>query len=219
MHAFPIFHIIRFFLSCYTILLVPICKYCYITLMLTSHEWGNCSMENTNSICSPETVMNDSNTNIEGTLPVLFSVLDTKQVIPIIPKGTSMCPFFLGDRDTLYLKRPVFPLKRGDIALYQRKNGTYIVHRIHHVQKNAQMNYYYFLGDNQTWIEGPVSESQIVGVTSYYMRKSKKIDCTSDWRYNLLWRLWMFARPFRPLLNSIFIFCKKILPSKPHSDS
>ncbi len=163
-------------------------------------------MKITNSRCTPESVTNDSNTNKKGTLPVLFSVLHEGQVIPIVPKGTSMCPFFMGDRDTLYLKRPLYPLKRGDIALYQRENGSHIVHRIHHVQKNNKINLYYFLGDNQTWIEGPIPEGKIIGVTSYYMRKSKKIDCTSNWKYNLLWRIWMILRPLRPQIGHLFSF-------------
>ena len=167
-------------------------------------------MNTTNSICSHKSDVNDSNINIEGSLSILLSVLNEEQVIPIMPKGTSMCPFFLGDRDTLYLRRPVFPLKRGDIALYQRENGTNIVHRIHHIKKDTQGNFYYFLGDNQTWIEGPISENLIMGVTSYYMRKNKKIDCTSNWKYNLLWRLWMILRPLRPILNRFYMIALKI---------
>lgn len=167
----------------------------------------------------PKTDIHECNINMEGTLPVLFTVLKDEQVIPIMPKGTSMCPFFLGDRDTLYLKRPVFPLKRGDIALYQRGDGTYIVHRVHHIIKQNQSYSYYFLGDNQTWIEGPIGEKQILGVTSYYVRKNKKIDCSSDWTYNLLWRFWMLVRPIRPILNRLFTVLRKILPGKPRSDS
>ena len=152
-------------------------------------------------------------------LPVLLSLLEDGQVTPITPIGSSMCPFFLGGRDTLYVCKAVFPLKKGDIALYQRKDGTYIVHRVHHIKKSAGEDLYFFLGDNQTWIEGPITQDHIYGVTAYFIRKGKKIDCTSSWKYNLLWRLWMVARPVRPVLSKQISICRRILRGKNHFDS
>lgn len=148
----------------------------------------------------------------EEQLPLILSLLDESQLFPIQPQGCSMFPFFMGNRDTLYIKKPVFPLKRGDIALYRRKNGTYVVHRVHHTKEAAPSRHslqYYMLGDHQTWIEGPIEEDQIYGYVTAYERKGKKIDCASNRKYNLLWRIWMRLRIARPFFCSIWNFIHK----------
>lgn len=146
-----------------------------------------------------------------GMLPSLLSLLEEDQVLPITPSGISMFPFFYGGRDTLYIKRPTAPLKRGDIALYRRTDTTFVVHRIHHIQKEKDVSSYYMLGDHQTLIEGPLAESQIYGVVAWYERKGKKIDCTSDKKYNLLWRLWMILRPVRPVFLKGWELLRRLL--------
>lgn len=144
---------------------------------------------------------------------LLLSDAAPEQLFSVSPSGHSMFPFFAGTRDTLFVKKSVFPLKRGDIALYKRANGTCVVHRVHHVNTANSMRSYYMLGDNQVEIEGPLLESQIFGVVSHYIRKGKTIDCSSPW-YHFLWWIWMLLRPFRPLILRIW----QIIHKKLHGD-
>ena len=44
-------------------------------------------------------------------------------------KGSSMVPF-LHNGDVVYLNLPERPAKRGDILLYLRPDGRYILHRV-----------------------------------------------------------------------------------------
>lgn len=164
--------------------------------------------------------MNTPNLTLEGEhLPLLLSLLKEDQVFPIKPQGSSMFPFFVGNRDTLYIRKPVFPLKRGDIALYRRRNGTYVVHRIHHVtegccdskifrrRKSSGENHlvqYYMLGDHQVWIEGPIEEYQIYGYVVSYDRKGTYIDCAANKKYRILWNIWLVIRPFRPMICTVW---------------
>ena len=136
---------------------------------------------------------------------ILLSLLQEDQTLKISPQGYSMCPFFVGGRDDVYLKAAVFPLKKGDIALYQRDSGQYIIHRVYRI-KNVNSNCeYYMLGDNQTWIEGPIHPSQIHAVTVKFTRKGKMIDCSSNKLYRFLSWIWMAIRPLRPIFIRFWI--------------
>lgn len=55
----------------------------------------------------------------------------------------SMSPFLRDNRDSVYLKKPSEELKRGDMVLFRRSNGKYIMHRISKITENG----YYTVGD------------------------------------------------------------------------
>lgn len=159
----------------------------------------------------------------EEQLPQILSLLRENQTLAIVPQGDSMFPFFLGGRDTLNVQRVTFPLNRGDIVLYRRENGTYVTHRVHHVTKssstvqsspdriaNPHTVQYYMLGDHQTLIEGPIQESQIYGVVASFERKGTHIDCTTNKKYIIAWKLWLFIRPIRPIIYPILVIMNKL---------
>ena len=137
-------------------------------------------------------------------LSLMLSMLEDNQTLKISPEGSSMCPFFFGGRDDVYLKQPHFPLKRGDIALFQREDGKQVIHRIHHLGKNADKRFYYMIGDNQTWIEGPIAEDEILAKATQIMRKGKLIDCQSNRLYRLTVAIWLILRPFRPKIMHLW---------------
>lgn len=143
-------------------------------------------------------------------ISLALSMLKSGQALKITPQGYSMCPFFVGGRDDVYLVPPKFPLKKGDIALFQRADGTYVIHRVYRIRKSENTTLYYMLGDNQTWIEGPILEPQIHAVTTQIMRKGKLIDCSSNKTYRFLSMLWLHMRPIRPLFIN---FWNRIKPA------
>lgn len=63
--------------------------------------------------------------------------------------GGSMVPF-LHSGDMAYLDLPDSPLKKGDIVLYTRENGRYILHRIKKVKKDGS---FIMVGDAQQELE------------------------------------------------------------------
>ncbi len=151
----------------------------------------------TNTTISPSqsTEMSYKMTNLSFTL----NMLKENQTLKITPIGSSMCPFFYGGRDDVYLQRPKFPLKRGDIALFQREDGTHVLHRVHHIKHASGVCLYYMLGDNQTWLEGPVKESQILAKAVKILRKGKLIDCQKNYLYRIVASAWLVLRPVRPV--------------------
>lgn len=123
----------------------------------------------------------------------------------IAPQGTSMFPFLIAGRDRVL----VAPMdsqshpRRGDIVLYRRKGGLLVLHRMHHRDRKG----YYFTGDNQTALEGPLDREQLLGAVTRIYRRNKDFSP----RHPAFWiagRLWLRVRPIRPILSKS---AKKIL--------
>lgn len=99
-------------------------------------------------------------------MKVVRSILEEGKEVPLVVTGNSMMPFLIDRRDQVLIKRIERPLKKGDIAFFQRENGQYIMHRIHFMRKDDRTgeNQFYFIGDGQKNIEGPIKETRIFGV-------------------------------------------------------
>ena len=77
--------------------------------------------------------------------------------LPLVVSGGSMRPFLAPGRDTVYLRAPDRPLRRGDIAFYRRADGQYVLHRI----CRARGGQFWFVGDAQDVREGPLPASPL----------------------------------------------------------
>lgn len=125
-------------------------------------------------------------------LPVLRQGYSLK--IPL--SGTSMYPLLLGGRDEAIISDVKGKkLKRGDIVLYRRQDGTHVLHRIHHIKKEA----YFMLGDSHIEIEGPINKKEILTYASAVVRKGQEINC-NRYYYRLASAIWLILRPFRPVI-------------------
>ena len=89
-------------------------------------------------------------------------------------------------------------LKRGDIVLFSREDGTYVLHRIYKIKDNK----YIINGDSQTWREGPVEPSCIVAVAESVIRRGREISCGNP-GYRAFADIWLFLRPVRPLFFGV----------------
>ena len=96
---------------------------------------------------------NDKFFNIE-------QLLRDGNTIKIKPQGYSMYPLFFPGRDEAVIE-PVDPaaLRRGDVALYRRRESILVLHRIWKIRGQS----FYMVGDNQTEIEGPLEADQFLG--------------------------------------------------------
>ena len=96
-------------------------------------------------------------------------------------KGTSMTPLLKSGRDRVYVEKIVKPLKKGDIALYKRDNGEYILHRV----MRAKNGVFTFCGDNHYVLEPNVKENQILGVCTGYFKGEKYRDFNKSFKYKI----------------------------------
>lgn len=106
------------------------------------------------------------------------------------PKGVSMLPILRQGKDSVVLVKPQFPLQRGQIIFYQRKNGQYVLHRIVGVNKDN----YVLCGDNQTYKEEGITQDMIIAVVNRIYRGEKEVSQSAHKVYEFLWRPFIIRR-------------------------
>ena len=143
-------------------------------------------------------------------MKVVRSILEEGKEVPLVVTGNSMMPFLIDRRDQVLIKRIERPLKKGDIAFFQRENGQYIMHRIHFMRKDDRTgeNQFYFIGDGQKNIEGPIKETQIFGVITGVLRKGKYLD-EHTFTWGFFENIWRYVIQFRPLIIKIYSLFKR----------
>lgn len=109
--------------------------------------------------------------------------------------GTSMLPMLRQKRDLLIIEKKEGRLKKYDVPLYRRASGQYVLHRIVKVCADS----YVLCGDHQWRREYGVTDGQIIGVLTAFVRDGREISVT-DKGYRLYVRLWCGLFPLRAAL-------------------
>jgi len=120
--------------------------------------------------------LNKREYELAETIDVIREVLSSGGEFKMYPRGRSMLPLIVQDEDSVILKRQDGPLKRNDIAFYQRKNGQFVLHR---VVKRERDGSYVMCGDNQINLERGIEDSQIIGIMTSLYKKEKLFDQNS----------------------------------------
>ena len=120
------------------------------------------------------------------------------EAVPVPVKGSSMVPFLV-EGDTVFLSLVgEKPLKRGDVVLYQREGGRYVLHRI----QRAGSGVFDILGDAQTEIEYGVTAGQICARVIRVLHKGRVLT-PADARWKFFSRIWLTLIPWRPVAVSV----------------
>ena len=83
-------------------------------------------------------------------------------------EGDSMIPV-IREGNLLVIEAVKVPLKVGDIPLYKRDSGQYVLHRIVGIKKGK----YSMKGDNRTFVEKGITDKHIIGVLTGIVRNGK----------------------------------------------
>ena len=140
-------------------------------------------------------------------LPVIREIIEEGNDVSLTVSGNSMLPFVISMRDKVVLSPIKQPLKKGDIAFFVRDDGKFVLHRI--VKVKAQ-NGYYFAGDSQNYIEGPIARENIFAIVTAICRKGKWIKPGSFFWF-FFKHIWIYTIPIRPTLLAVIIAIRKFL--------
>lgn len=116
--------------------------------------------------------------------------------VQIPPSGWSMYPLIVPGRDQAVVEpADGARLRRGDVALYRRPGSILVIHR---VWKRTDEGLW-FVGDNQSAVEGPLPPQVVCGVMTAVVRKGRTIRVSSP-LYRLLSGAWLVLRPLRRVI-------------------
>ena len=102
--------------------------------------------------------------------------------------GTSMLPLLKEGRDLVELEAcSQERLKKGDVVLYKKNDGTLVLHRI---IKTENGEFFTVLGDHQFNDAERVNPNQIIAVAQGFFINGRYIDEKTRW-YRLYKKLWL----------------------------
>lgn len=114
-----------------------------------------------------------------------------------VPTGNSMRPMLKSKENVVEIVRADRPLKKYDITLYIRADGTNVLHRVMKVQKDS----YLICGDNCITPES-VSFDQVEGIAVRFYRNGKWFSVNHP-GYRLYVYVWCGLFPVRKILLKI----------------
>ena len=121
--------------------------------------------------------------------------------------GASMLPLLKQGRDIFTIaKKTDERCRKGDVALYRRKPHVYVLHRVIEVREND----YVLLGDNCIKKEYGITDSDIIGVMTEFVRKGKQCSVT-DKGYLLYVHIWCALAPLRIFIKRVLSKIRKVL--------
>ncbi|MBQ3816787.1 MAG: S24/S26 family peptidase [Clostridia bacterium] len=127
--------------------------------------------------------------------PIIKKCITNGSEVILTVTGNSMRPFLKDKRDQVVLiKAKADSLNIGDVPLYCRRNGKFVLHRIVGIENGS----YTMLGDAQVIKEPGIEPDQIVAVAKAFIRKGKRYECDgkSYKRYVRFWNNMMPERKF-----------------------
>lgn len=131
-------------------------------------------------------------------IPQLLELLEETDAVPLLISGNSMSPFLVHGRDTVYLSKITTPPQRGDMILYQRTNGHYVLHRVYAAGETFTM-----VGDAQTLLEKGIHPEQMLARVSAVCRKGK-ILCKGSFWWNFFETIWLRMISLRPFVRKLY---------------
>ena len=119
--------------------------------------------------------------------------------------GSSMSPFLIHQRDAVMLGKMMTQPQRGDIVLFQREDGSYVVHRVRKVSDEG----YYMIGDGQTETEGPVPRERLRAIVTKVRRKAQWFG-RNDLKWRFFASVWLEIIPLRKFLVKAWWMIERI---------
>lgn len=149
--------------------------------------------------------MNNKRVSMAELYPVMAEKIADGGEVTFTVSGRSMHPMVFNRRDSVTVKRVDKKLKKYDLPLYRRDDGSFILHRVIKVQKNGN---YTCRGDNQWEKEYDVRDDQIIGVVTAFNRNGRDVEVASSHGYKFYCRLWPWVHFLKPCYKYFLKFKK-----------
>lgn len=149
---------------------------------------------------------------LSALLPLIREVISRGGEFELHPRGESMLPTICQGRDTVMLSSLDRPPVRGDLLLYQRDTGAFVLHRVVRVAKDGTLS---MRGDNQYFIERGIQRNQVIAVVRRYYRRGREMR-TDSLRVRLYCTRRTLTYPFRRVFRAVARRVKRLFGGKIH---
>ncbi len=139
--------------------------------------------------------MNSKDVRLSDIYDVMEEMLESGGTVNFNPNGTSMLPTIMNHGDRVIIKKVNRKLKKYELPLYRRADGSFVLHRVVRVYSDS----YGMCGDNQWNIEKGITDKNIIGVVTHIVRKGKNIDVENK-IYKLYVAVWVNIMPLRHII-------------------
>lgn len=113
--------------------------------------------------------------------PLIRETLEKGFTFTLMPRGTSMLPLIREGLDSVILSPLPEDIRPGDIILYKRDDGKFVLHRVIKKAKDT----YTMCGDNQAVLEKRILRSHMIAVASGIIRDGEEITFSESEKYVL----------------------------------
>ena len=121
--------------------------------------------------------------------------------------GISMLPLLRQGKDLFTVeKKGQERCKTGDVVLYRRPPSAYVLHRIIQVRSED----YVILGDNCVSKEYGITDDDIIGIMSGFVRGGKE-HLVTDRGYRIYSFIWMHTAGLRIFSKKLLYACKRVI--------
>ena len=133
-------------------------------------------------------------------LSLLSETFSRGGTLNFTPHGTSMRPLLNGTSDLVTLEKAPADLKKYDVVLYRRDNGTLVLHRIVRCDDDGSFT---MMGDNQITLEKGIRRDQISARMCAY-KKGEREYTLSAASYRFYCRAHLFRQLIKRRLSIIY---------------
>ncbi len=118
--------------------------------------------------------------------------------------GTSMSPLVRKNRDEVVIIPINRKLKIGDVVLFERSDGAYVVHRLYKISGNTVQT----LGDGRCEPDMPIGIDSVYGLVNEVKRDRRTLKINSCFG-RFAGRIWMFLLPLHRLACDVIQFFRR----------
>lgn len=143
---------------------------------------------------------------MEEIAPIICGAVQAGQDVTLTVTGNSMRPLWYHLQNTVTLTGcDPDQLKKGDVPLYRRTNGKYVLHRIVRVHEKTLD----LAGDGQSYIETGIEKNQVLAVVKRFTRR-ERVYTVQHIGYRLYSWLWLWLLPIRKYLFALYSKLKRV---------
>lgn len=129
--------------------------------------------------------------SIQALTPLMEEILASGGSVELTATGNSMCPMLRGHVSRVRLEK-LKQLRRGDVLLYRRVDGSYVLHRAVAVEADRCT----CCGDAQWALERGILRTQVVAVMTAFTWRGRWVSRDHP-AYRIYWSVWTAIRPLR----------------------